>query len=83
MKKNYDVLKYIEPKLQLEKICIKAVENNWLAIQYVHSQTFNICKIAILQDYRALAYIKNCTLEICVLALQQSEDASCFNLHYS
>jgi hypothetical protein len=51
---------------QTEEICLAAVKQNGLALEYVHDQTEEICLAAINQIPYASRYKKNQT--ICIIA---------------
>jgi hypothetical protein len=54
---------------QTEKICLIAVRQNGLAVQYVENQTPEICMEAVKENPMALQYIRNQTREICEEAI--------------
>ena len=57
---------------QTEELCIEAVKNDGMALQFVKNQNDILCKLAIQQNGMALQFVKNKTKEICFLAVQQN-----------
>jgi hypothetical protein len=51
--------------------CLLAVQQNGLALRYVHEQTNGICLIAVQQNSSALEYVKDQTDELCLAAVQK------------
>ena len=59
-------------KDQTEKICLEAVKQNGMALEYVKDQTFEICLTAIQREPFALRYVKDQTFTICHEAVEQN-----------
>jgi hypothetical protein len=53
------------------RICLEAVKQDGLALQYVKNQTPEICLEAVKQDGLALKFVENKTPEICLEAVKQ------------
>jgi hypothetical protein len=58
---------------QSESFCLKAVEKDGRALEYVNNKTPKICMAAVQQDGLALEYIKDQTLELCMAAVEQQK----------
>lgn len=63
-------IKNIPVEEQTEELCIEAVRNNPMALQYIHNQTEDICLEAIKKDGMALQYVKNITHRISIEAIR-------------
>jgi hypothetical protein len=57
---------------QTEELCIEAVKNNGMSLQFVKNQTHEICLLAVKQNGMALQFVKNQNQEICLSAVQQN-----------
>jgi len=55
--------------------CLKAVERNGDALQYVKEQTKAVCLKAVEQDGLALQYVKEQTEAVCLKAVEENGDA--------
>ena len=56
-------------------VCLKAVERNGYALQYVKEQTEAMCLKAVEQDGDALRYVKEQTEAVCLKAVERNGDA--------
>ena len=65
-----DAMKEIQN--QTNEICLLAVKQNGMALQFVKNQTNEICLSAVQQNGMALQFVKNQTNEICLSAVQQN-----------
>jgi len=65
-----DAMKEIQN--QTEEMCLLAVKQNGMALQFVKNQTNEICLLAVKQNGMALQFVKNQTNEICLSAVQQN-----------
>ena len=65
-----DAMKEIQN--QTEEMCLLAVKQNGMALQFVKNQTEQICLLAVKQNGMALQFVKNQTNEICLLAVKQN-----------
>jgi len=65
-----DAMKEIQN--QTEEMCLLAVKQNGMALQFVKNQTEQICLLAVKQNGMALQFVKNQTNEICLSAVQQN-----------
>ena len=54
-----------------ETYCLKAVEEDGYALQYVKEQTENICLKAVEEDGDALRYVKEQTENVCLKAVEE------------
>lgn len=68
-------LEYVNEDEQTEEICILAVKQNGLALDYVINQTEDICIAAVRQNGLALEYVKDQTENICIAAVRQNNFA--------
>jgi hypothetical protein len=57
---------------QTDELCIEAVKNNGMALQFVKNQTQEICLLAVKENGMALQFVKKQTHEICLLAVKQN-----------
>lgn len=57
-----------------EHLCIEAVKQNGLALQWIESpyQTENVCMYAVYSDWHSLQYVHNQTDRVCRYAIEQS-----------
>lgn len=56
---------------QTDALCLEAVKNNWMALEYVIDQTDEMCMIALEKsDGYALQYIHRQTEQMCIKAVQ-------------
>jgi hypothetical protein len=62
---------YILLKNKTPEICLEAVKQNGLALEFVKEQTPEICLEAVKQDGLALEFVKERTPEICIEAVKQ------------
>lgn len=67
-----------EVQYQTYAMCINAVAQDGLVLQYVENQTDKICKIAVEENGWALQYVQNKTDEICKIAVAND----CITLQY-
>ena len=67
---NY--FKEIPKNLQNEKICLKAVSNDWTLLEFVENQTEDIIIKAMSVNYHAFKYVRNQTLNICLAAVKKN-----------
>lgn len=51
-------LKYIKPDDQTDELCMTAIKNNYLALRYVHKQTFKICMLSLYKSDGKRSIIK-------------------------
>lgn len=56
---NSDVLQWIPPESQTEKICLTAVRHDGLSLKHVANQTKEICFEAVNKNRKALMYIED------------------------
>jgi len=52
-------------------VCLAAVQENWLALQYVEEQTAELCLAAVRQNGYARQFVKEQTTKLCLAAVQQ------------
>lgn len=64
-------LQYVPPELRTSRIIIRAIQQQPLAIRYVHNQTPGLCRYTIRLNGKALQYVKEQTEELCLAAVQQ------------
>jgi regulator of extracellular matrix RemA (YlzA/DUF370 family) len=57
---------------QTDELCIEAVKNNGMALQFVKNQTPEICLLAVKENGMALQFVINQTHEICLSAVKQN-----------
>ena len=55
---------------QTDELCIEAVKNNGMALQFVKNQTPEICLLAVKENGMALQFVINQTHEICLSAVK-------------
>ena len=72
IKKNPYIIESLEESDQTPEICMAAVTQNGLTLQFVKNQTPEICIASVTQNGAALQYVKNQTPEICMAAVTQN-----------
>lgn len=78
VKHNGMILEYVLPRHQTPEMCMEAVKNDYMAIQFVHHQTPEICIEALKQDEcgddKVMKYIKAVyqTPEVCKKGIEFS-----------
>lgn len=72
VQKDGDNLRYVPSELQTYEMCLIAVRNNGLSIQYVDKVTDEMQYEAVKNNGMALRYIKNRTPELCWLAVKNT-----------
>ena len=71
-KYGHIMLQYIHQDNITEDICITAILQNCMALDYVKEQSEEICKVSVQLDGNALNYVRNQTEELCKLAVQEN-----------
>ena len=74
--KSGSALQQINIKDRTIAICLAAVSNDGLALEFVENQTYQICMAAVRQNGMALRFVKNKTKEIIDVAIAQNPKAS-------
>ena len=69
--KRKDIKKLLKSGKQTPEICLNAVKQNGLCLEFVQEQTPEICLKAIKQNTDALKYVKNQTFELCMEAVKR------------
>ena len=73
--KDGRALQYVKEELLTEELCMLAVRQNGLVLEFVKKQTSKICKLAVRQDAYALQYVINQNEKVCEIAVRQEGDA--------
>lgn len=73
---HHCLLQFIPQELIDYNLCLKAVEQNGLNVQYVplEFQTPELLKVAVLDDGNSLSFIKNQTTELCLLGFTEDSN---------
>lgn len=64
-----------EAEEQTPEICLAAVQQDGLALEFIKEQTPKICLAAVKEGGLALKYVKKQTPEICLAAVKENEAA--------
>lgn len=71
VRENGYVLQYIKEEAQTPALCLAAVQERGLSLQFVVDQTPELCLAAIRQCYAALRYVREQTPELCLAAIHE------------
>ena len=74
VRENGYALQYVKEESRTPALCLAAVQDRGLALQFVVDQTPAICLAAIRQCYAALKHVRQQTPDLCLAAIQ--EDAA-------
>ncbi len=77
---DYEILKYIDPKLQTEELCLIALDYNLNEYKYIVNPTFKINKFMLLEDVSYLDILDEITPEIIKFAFERIYDENFLEL---
>lgn len=67
-------LKWIKKHQQTPEICMAAVQQNGLALEFSYIHTPEICRAAVEQNGLAIQFVDEKTQELCMIAVQTFRD---------
>ena len=69
---NGRALKYVKNEYKTEEMCLIAVKQSGVNLQYVENQTEEICLEAVKNRGQILRFVKNQTEKVCIEALNSN-----------
>lgn len=75
LKKDGLALRYVPYYRRKQSLCLIAVKQNGLALEFIKHQTRKICKAALRQNGMAIVFVKKITVELWEIAACQSNEA--------